>query len=164
MFDEITESTIPLTTIIVRLGMAVILGTLVGLERESQRKPAGLRTHILVALGSASFVIVAIEFFNRIVSEAGPGEIRIDPLRIIEALVGGIGFLGAGSIIQSRGTVEGVTTAAGIWLMGAVGAACGTGAFTIGIATSIMALVVLVAMRRVEKKYFADNKVSEVKE
>src|SRR5690242_9109984 len=103
-----------------RLGIAAILSALVGIERERHEHPAGLRTHILVGIGAALFTVLSIYAFP-----AG------DPERVAAQIVVGIGFLGAGAIVQSKSKyhIKGMTTAAGIWAVAAVGMACGTGMY-----------------------------------
>ena len=125
-----------------RLGLAIVLGGALGYEREFHDKPAGLRTHMMVALGAATFTLIAMELFAR-VTAAPPGEVaRIDPMRLLEGIIGGIGFLGAGSIIQARGSVEGLTTAGSLWFVGSVGVAIGGGYYvTAGLAVAAALLV-----------------------
>lgn len=114
--------------------LAVILGGLLGWERETHDKPAGLRTMMMVGLGSAAFTTVVFWLYAGIATSGLTP--RVDPLRIVEGVVGGIGFLGAGSIIQSRGSVQGMTTAATIWVVGSIGVACGVGQYWVaGIVT-----------------------------
>ncbi len=107
-----------------RVVAAIAAAALLGFEREKRGKAAGLRTHILVGLGAATFTMVALEV------EAAVGGV-VDPTRALQGVVGGIGFLGAGQIVQARGDIRGITTAAGIWLTGGVGVACGAGEFFI---------------------------------
>jgi putative Mg2+ transporter-C (MgtC) family protein len=104
---------------------AFLLGGVVGWNRERIGKPAGLRTHIMVSLGACAFLTMGIELL------ANYSEAELDPTRVLQGVVGGIGFLGAGSIIQSRGTVEGTTTAATVWVAGAIGAGCGLGNYVL---------------------------------
>ena len=124
--------------IFVRLLVSALLGVLIGLERESAGKPAGLRTHSLVSLGSCMFMLLAIE---------GPKvwglASVVDPTRLAQGVVTGVGFLGAGAIIQSGMSVQGLTTAATIWLVCAVGAAVGGGLWQIAVVGTVMALLVL---------------------
>jgi putative Mg2+ transporter-C (MgtC) family protein len=117
---------------------AIFLGGLLGWERQSGGKPAGLRTHILVSLGAATFTMVASYLTN---SNAPP--LSGDPTRVIQGVITGIGFLGAGVIIHEQGGVHGLTTAASIWIAGALGAACGAGALWLAALTAVHALVVL---------------------
>ena len=133
--------TIDLTEVALRLFLAVAIAAALGWERDRHGKPAGLRTHMLVSLGSAAFMLATIEPCQS--DLAGIGNVRLDPVRTVAGVVGGIGFLGAGSIFQSRGSVEGITTAAGIWIMGAIGVACGAGYYVIAGLTAAMALFVV---------------------
>jgi putative Mg2+ transporter-C (MgtC) family protein len=127
-----------------RLVLAVVLGGILGWDRERRDKPAGLRTHMLVSLGSASFVGLTVGLRT----EAG-GDV-IDPTRVLQGVVGGLGFLGAGTIIQGRGQVSGLTTAASVWVVGAVGAAAGLGAYVIAVGTALLAVPVLSLLGAVE--------------
>ena len=141
--------------IILRVAVALVLGFIIGLEREAKRKPAGLRTNMLVALGSAAFTMLSLELFHSILSIRD--RINVDPLRILNGIMEGLGFLGAGCIIQSRGSVEGITTAATIWVVGAVGLACGAGQFRIAVITTVMAFLVLTVLRLVEARIRPDT-------
>lgn len=129
---------------------AAVFGALVGWERETVNKPAGLRTHMMVGLGSCSFTIVALALFRELAAETPDNQ--MDPIRIIEGVVGGIGFLGAGSILRSGGEIRGVTTAAGIWVMGAVGAACAVQAYEIALFTTLLSLITLALVGQLEKR------------
>ena len=122
------------------LGTALLLGGLVGLERMRKDRPAGFRTYILVSLGAASFVLIAERLFSftQLNGASGP-----DPIKIIEGVATGIGFLGAGSIIRSGEDVRGVTTAAGVWATGSLGAACGLRCYDLAVILTILMLVVL---------------------
>lgn len=122
--------------IVGRLGLAFVLGGLVGWEREHEDKPAGLRTLILVTTGSALFVLVA-----QAATEAAGG--TMDTVRIIAGIAQGVGFLGAGTIFVARGTVHGLTTAAAIWAMSAAGAACGFGAWPIALVGTALTFIAL---------------------
>lgn len=115
-----------------RLVVAMILGALIGTERELRAKDAGFRTHFLVALGSALFCIV---------SQFGFPEGLRDSSRVAAQVVSGIGFLGAGTIILQRSRVRGLTTAAGLWVTAAIGLACGTGLYLIATITTLLALL-----------------------
>lgn len=138
------ESELALVDMALRLLAAAALGSLIGLERELRKRPAGLRTHMLVSLGAAGFLLVGYEIL--FATAVGDPSARIDPTRIVEGVIGGIGFLGAGSIIQGRGSIQGITTGAAIWIAGAIGVACGTGNFILaGLVTGI-ALVIVVAL------------------
>jgi putative Mg2+ transporter-C (MgtC) family protein len=144
------ESEIGLGAVVVRMLAAVVLGAVIGFEREYLARPAGLRTHILVSLAAALFTIVALEFAHReIASDAG---LSIDPTRVVEAVTAGVAFLAAGSIIRSRGDVKGLTTGAGLWLAGAIGTACGIGTIAIGAIAAAFGLVVLTLFRLLERQ------------
>lgn len=130
--------------LIIRLSLAAVAGAILGWEREAQKKPAGLRTHLLVSLGSAAFMIAGYELHHELVQRnqaAGS-----DLLKVLAGIVGGIGFLGAGSIIQNRSNVSGLTTAATTWLTAAVGIACGLGFFRLAAITLVLALVALLLL------------------
>jgi len=133
---------------VMRLSTALILGLILGWERETKKKPAGLRTHMLVSLGSAGFTILTLQLFQTF----NPGMERgaPDPLRIINGIMEGLGFLGAGSIIRSRGSVEGITTAATIWVVGSVGLAAGTGNYYLAIVITVLAFTILTVLRALE--------------
>ena len=125
-----------------RLTLGLVLGAIVGFEREFHRQPAGFRTHSLVALGSALFTIVSGFAFD------GPGA---DPTRIAAQIVSGIGFIGAGTILQYRGNIRGLTTAASLWSVAAVGMAAGAGMWILAIMATVLMLIVLSILDRVER-------------
>jgi putative Mg2+ transporter-C (MgtC) family protein len=127
-----------------RIFIAAACGAAVGWEREWRRKPAGLRTYMLVTTGSAAFVVTA--------QRLAAANDLIDSTRVIQGIVGGIGFLGAGAIIQGRGSVEGLTTAAGLWLMGAVGVACGLAYYDVALATTLLAVIIVAVLGLLEMK------------
>ena len=120
------------TELAVRLTLALLLGGVIGIEREYRAKEAGFRTHFLVALGSSLFCIV---------SQYGFGVDLKDSSRVAAQVVSGIGFLGAGTIIFQKNVVRGLTTAAGLWVTAAIGLACGTGMFVAAIITTVMVLL-----------------------
>jgi len=142
--------TISFLEILLRLGLALILGAIIGLERESTEHTAGLRTQALVALGSSLFTIISAYGFT---SFLGIPHIQIDPTRIASYIVAGIGFLGAGSIFRDQQRVRGLTTAATVWLVAAVGMACGAGMLLTAVAATIMALLILILLRYVERLF-----------
>lgn len=120
----------------IRLLVASLLGAAIGFEREIHAHPAGMRTHLLVALGSAAFTVLSIFFF---VSPAAPnGSLPTDPSRIAAQIVSGIGFLGAGAILKYGTSVRGLTTAASLWATAAVGMAAGAGALLVAIVTTAL--------------------------
>lgn len=129
-----------------QIGLAVALGLLVGLEREYKRKPAGMRTYALVSMGSALFTLLSVEGFRQF------GEGMQDPARVAAQVVVGIGFIGAGLIFMQKGGVQGLTTAAGLWAMAAVGMAIGVRLYGIAIFSALLILIILWALRKVEAK------------
>jgi putative Mg2+ transporter-C (MgtC) family protein len=122
---------------LVRLLFACVAGALVGLERELRRKPAGLRTNVLICLGAALFTVLSER-----IAAGGAG----DPGRIAAQVVTGVGFLGAGAILHARGSVVGLTTAAGIWLVASIGMAFGAGALVLGWVATLLSLAVLLGL------------------
>jgi putative Mg2+ transporter-C (MgtC) family protein len=145
-FSELTQ-TLPDAQHIVRIGMrllvALIVGTLVGIQRELTHKPAGLRTHMLVALGTALLVVAAGE----------SGMSLSDLSRVIQGLVTGIGFLGGGAILKltAEHEIHGLTTAAGIWMTAAASAAAGLGQLAVALLGVCLGLLVLAACAKLEK-------------
>ena len=150
LHDVSSWPVLPIGTITVRLLLAAVMGGAIGIEREWRRRPAGLRTHILVAVASALFAILTLEIVH---AEIIQGEaIRTDPIRMIEAVTAGVAFLAAGTIIQSRGNVQGITTGAGLWLAGAVGVACGLGLWSIALLAVAIGLLVMIVLGKLEQK------------
>jgi len=135
--------------------VSLALGTMVGWERQVGRKPAGLRTHALVCLGSTLFVLLTVHAAR----DYGGG--TVDPTRIIHGVVTGVGFLGAGSILRQEGFVHGLTTAASIWMVAAIGVAVGVHAWTLAISGTVLALIVLEAYRWIEKRLSPDSEGRE---
>lgn len=137
---------------VLRLFVAACLGGAVGVEREYHAKEAGFRTHILVALGSALFMILSQYGFD---SFLGKTSVSFDPSRIASQVVTGIGFLGAGTIIIQRHFIRGLTTAAGLWVTAAIGLACGGGMYFVAIITTCFTLLSLIFMNIFIKKVSA---------
>ncbi len=132
--------------LILRLVIAAIFGAIIGWERQREQKPAGLRTHMLVSMGSALFTIVSFAVLINF------RDFNVDPTRIAAGIITGVGFLGAGAIIQSRGEVHGLTTAASIWVVAAVGMAVGFGLHILAGATAVVTVIVLYLLEKLEKK------------
>lgn len=132
-----------LTRVVLRLLFAALLGALIGLERELRDAPAGLRTHMLVAVGCAVFVVVA--------QQAGIGPADIS--RVLQGLIAGIGFLGAGAVLKSsgEGEIHGLTTAASIWATAAIGVTVGLGQEATAILTTLLVLFILAVLFRLER-------------
>lgn len=140
---------------IIRLVVAAGLGCLIGLERERLDRGAGLRTHALVATASALLMIVSAFGFADAIA---PGRIVLDPSRVAAQVVSGIGFLGAGTIIFRKNAVRGLTTAASIWAVAAIGLACGGGLYVPAIATTVILLTILVALKPIERRFFGHKR------
>jgi putative Mg2+ transporter-C (MgtC) family protein len=122
--------------LMLRVTMAFVLGGLIGYERETTQRPAGLRTHMLVAAGSAAFTVASVYGF------VGEGTVR-DPARVAAQIVTGVGFLGAGTIWRTSSTVRGLTTAASIWLVAAVGMLAGGGMYLLAVFTTLCGFATL---------------------
>lgn len=147
----------PQIQIIFQLILAAILGGAVGLEREYRRKEAGLRTYALVSLGAALFTIIALELFQAFLGKPGA---NLDPLRVIQAVAVGIGFIGGGLIIYRQFHIEGLTTAAGLWIAAAIGIAVGIKSYFLAIFATLLAIVILAGLILVEEKIFGTKKKS----
>ncbi|MGD2104413.1 MAG: MgtC/SapB family protein [Anaerolineae bacterium] len=130
-------------TIVGRSVLAFVLGGVIGWEREHEEKPAGLRTFILVCLGAALFVLLSLEITEEAQRAMEVGPTRVDPVRVIASIAQGIGFLGAGTILVTRGSVLGLTTAAAIWATSAIGVACGLGRWRIALAGTALTFAAL---------------------
>lgn len=121
--------------LVVRLLVAAVFGALIGYERELRAKGAGIRTHVLVAIGSSLFMLISQFGF--------PDAVKFDAARIAAGVVGGLGFLGGGIIMKTKSHVSGLTTAAGIWVTGAIGLACGSGMYEVAVACEVVVLICL---------------------
>jgi putative Mg2+ transporter-C (MgtC) family protein len=128
--------------LMLQLGLATLLGGAIGLERELGGKPAGLRTNILICLGSVLYTHISI----RLMGAGAP-----DPTRVAGQIVTGVGFIGAGTILHARGAIVGLTSAATIWVVAAIGVALGSGFYLEGVGTTLIVLAVLAGLGRVEK-------------
>lgn len=132
--------------LLIRIVLAGVLGGLIGLERQMRAKEAGLRTHILVGIGSAMFMVVSKYGFGDMLDN---DHVALDPSRVAAQVVSGMGFLGAGTIIIQKQVVKGLTTAAGLWVTAAIGLVIGSGMYEIGIYGTVLALMVLETFRRI---------------
>lgn len=139
-------------SIAARLLTAAVLGGLIGLEREIMNRAAGLRTHIMVSVGAALFTILSIYCFDH-------GTSPRDPARVAAQIVSGIGFLGAGAIMKHGSSVRGLTTAATLWVVAAIGMGCGAGAYEISALACVISLITLVALRRLEALSTGSNAI-----
>jgi putative Mg2+ transporter-C (MgtC) family protein len=149
--------------IVIRVGVALLLGALVGIERERKNRPAGFRTMILISLGSCGFVLIGHETMAHLSQHAlaslppnapAPGQAEIS--RVLQGLIGGIGFLGAGAVIQNKKAVRGITTAAAVWVVAALGAASGLGLYAIAGVLGGATLFTLVILELFENRFFPD--------
>ena len=147
---------------VVRLVLAAILGGIVGIERGSGDRPAGFRTHILVCVGSALFMLVSMYGFDELTpAEAlheGDLGARRDSARIAAQVVSGIGFLGAGTILHEGLTIRGLTTAASLWMVSAIGLAVGSGMFFLSIMATVITMITLVTFHTGEKRFAATRR------
>jgi putative Mg2+ transporter-C (MgtC) family protein len=136
-----------IVSVTMKILLAVILSSFIGIEREIRQKDAGLRTHILVCVGSALIVLTSLHLFDIYKDTT-----IIDPTRMISAIVTGIGFLCAGSIIRSGNQVSGLTTAATLWIVSGVGIAVGSGDYVGAVVVSVIVFLVLIGVRAIEIK------------
>jgi putative Mg2+ transporter-C (MgtC) family protein len=132
--------------VVLRLGLAALLGGAIGVERELRDREAGIRTHLLVSLGSALFTILSAYGFHEFLA-SGQSVVRADPTRIAAQIVTGIGFLGAGAIIREGLSVRGLTTAATLWVVAAIGMACGAGWYGAALITTLLTILALGPLR-----------------
>ncbi len=141
-----------LGTVLGKLFIAAILGGIIGYERHMRGRPAGLRTHLLVCIGVTLMMLVSEHIFVQYQGHGHDSILRIDPARIAAQVVTGIGFLGAGTIIRSRGSIRGLTTAASLWVVAGIGLAVGSGFILPAIFTTGLTIAILVLNALVEKK------------
>lgn len=140
--------------LVARLALAALMGAFIGLEREAHGRPAGLRTHTLVALGSCLIMLISVYAF--------PDSSVRDPARLAAQVVSGIGFLGAGTILREGASIRGLTTAATLWVVAGIGLAIGSGFYLGGVITTIVSVFTLVFLNNIEKKYI-DTKSTKVR-
>lgn len=146
--------------ITIRLVLALFLGGLIGFEREVSSHAAGLRTHILVCVGSALVMLLSMYGFSAFVNEVN---VRIDPSRLAAQVISGIGFLGAGTIIFNGRSITGLTTAASLWVVAGIGLAIGAGFYYAAVLSCFMVLISLWILNKVEHKYFNGKKIRILK-
>ncbi|MBI5654346.1 MgtC/SapB family protein [Candidatus Uhrbacteria bacterium] len=139
-----------LQEIVIRLGVATILSGIIGIEREVRQKPAGVRTNALIGLGSAAMSLAGVY-------AAMSTPATTDVTRIASVVVQGIGFLGAGAIIQSSGSVRGLTTAATMWVVAGIGIACGLGLLQVAMVTALIVLVLLAIFGPIDARLMHDE-------
>lgn len=139
---------LPMGIIVLRLVGAAVLCGLIGLEREIQKNTAGLRTNMLIGLAAAGFALITTYMMN--VTMPQDDHVRMDPIRLVEAVTAGVAFLAAGIVVFTRGKVHGLTTGASMWLSGTIGLAAGLGYWSIALPAAIAGLLVLYVLHRVE--------------
>jgi len=137
---------------ITRIAIGAGLGGTIGFERDRHGRQAGLRTHLIVAMASATFMVISNHFYFFQGYESGGHHIEADVSRIAASVVSGIGFLAGGSILKTGSTIQGLTTAAGLWLVTAIGLCAGGGMYPESVAVTIMGLIALTSLRRFEDK------------
>ncbi|OGI04401.1 MAG: hypothetical protein A2287_06550 [Candidatus Melainabacteria bacterium RIFOXYA12_FULL_32_12] len=140
--------------LLIRVLVSTVLGFAIGMERELTNKSAGLRTHILVCLGSTVFTILSIYGFSNVTT---PDGVRIvqDPARIAAQILTGIGFIGGGAVLHHGISVYGLTTAATLWITASIGMATGTGSYQIAVLATILTLIILVVIRKLERGFIS---------
>jgi putative Mg2+ transporter-C (MgtC) family protein len=147
--------------IVIRLAVAALLSSLVGIERERLQWAAGLRTHMLVGVGAALFMIVSSFGFEDILT-SGKTNVMLDPSRVAAQVVSGIGFLGAGTILLRRASIRGLTTAASLWAVAAVGLAVGGGLFVAAVAATVLILVILAGIKPLERHLWPSQRFATI--
>lgn len=148
--------------IIIRLLLALIIGGVIGYERELQNRAAGFRTHILVCLGATIISLLQIEIGNQAiemikVNESLAEVIKVDYGRLGAQVITGVGFIGAGTIIHNKGNIKGLTTAATLWIVACLGLAIGMGGYYISIFSTIIIFITLVFLKRIEGDFLSKN-------
>ncbi|HEY9793407.1 MAG TPA: MgtC/SapB family protein [Candidatus Obscuribacterales bacterium] len=145
--------------LLARLLIAAVLGGIIGAERERLNRGAGLRTHALVSTASALAIIVSAYGFMSVLA---PGKIVLDPSRVAAQVISGVGFLGAGIIIFRKNAVRGLTTAASIWAVAAVGLAAGAGLYISAVGATVILSFILIVLKKFEKKLFPQREISRI--
>ena len=153
MREIINYLQIPDADVLLRIILSIVLGAGIGLERELTNKWAGLRTHMLVCLGSCLFTLLSIYGFSTAITVYPMG----DPGRVAAQILTGIGFIGGGTVLRQGSTVYGLTTAATLWVVASIGMACGCGKFNWAIVSAILSVCVLVLIRIFEKDFMPKN-------
>lgn len=142
----------PLPEVVLRICLAALLGALVGIEREIHGRPAGFRTHLLVALGACLMMLVSEHFYLKYQFLTSNSAVRLDPARVAAQIVTGIGFLGAGAIIKEAHSVRGLTTAACLWVVAGIGMAVGCGMYLAALLVTGVALISLLFLKWLERR------------
>lgn len=157
-WQEISGVDLTTGTAILRITVSLLLGSAIGIERKRKGQMAGLRTFALISMGACIAMMLSIY-----VCQETAGPLRGDPSRIAAQVLSGIGFLGAGTIIQMKGSVRGLTTAAGIWIIATIGMAVGCGLYMIAIVATVLVLVVLTLLERLEHRVNVGNEVRYIR-
>ena len=149
-------------SMLVRLGLAVLIGGAIGYERESKNRPAGFRTHIMVCIGATIISMISVRMSEdtiaRILSNPELSDvIKVDLGRLGAQVISGMGFLGAGTILHNKGSIKGLTTAASLWVVGCLGLAIGYGYYYISVLGAVVCIVVLVNLKKIQSKLFLDS-------
>lgn len=147
---DLNFQALPVSIVLMRMIAAIVLGGVIGFEREGRGKDAGLRTHMLIALASCLFLLISQELAA--LSFGGDADKQVDPLRLVEAVTAGVAFLSAGLIFARNGTVKNVTTGASMWLSGAIGMACGAGQMGLALVATVLVVIVLAAVGLLERR------------
>lgn len=152
--------------IVIRILLSIFIGGIIGFNRERENVSAGFRTHALVCLGSTIAALIQVQLASLALSQitsdpALSGIVKVNDGRFIGQVVSGIGFLGAGTIIKTKGSVKGLTTAASIWTVACIGIATGMGFYEVSILGGISTIIVLVVLKKIESKYI--NKSTKIK-
>jgi putative Mg2+ transporter-C (MgtC) family protein len=145
--------------LVLRMILAVVLGGLIGIEREWSNHAAGFRTHILVCLGSATIMLLSVYGFSQFVNE---GNVRMDPARLAAQVISGIGFLGAGAILRNGNMIKGLTTAASVWVVAGIGLSVGAGFYTGALLSTFLVLISLYLLNKWEKHLLRNRRYHEV--
>jgi len=146
---------LPAEILLLRMVAALVLGGVIGFEREGRGKDAGLRTHMLIAFASCLFLLISQAMAD--LPFSGASNINVDPLRLVEAVTAGVAFLSAGLIFSRNGSVKNVTTGASMWLAGAIGTACGVGQISLAALASVLVVAVLTIVGRLEQVYSRED-------
>jgi putative Mg2+ transporter-C (MgtC) family protein len=137
--------------LLLRILVGTVFGAVIGYERRMHGRPAGLRTHLIVALAASTFMVVSTHFVYFQTYRAGD-LVAVDPSRIAASVVTGVGFLGGGAILRTGVNVQGLTTAAGLWLVAAIGLSAGAGMYVVSTFSTLLGVVALTVLRRLEHK------------
>ncbi len=147
--DEFSRSDgLPYVIVLLRVTGAAVLSGVIGIERELYKSTAGLRTHMLISVAAAIFALMTLQLIHSDYSDNDA--VRLDPLRLVEAVTAGVAFLAAGMVVYAKGSVKGLTTGAGMWLASGIGLACGLGYWSIALTGSVAGILLMVVLRRVE--------------